>query len=129
MSIFEMRVKPRFCETDALGHINNTIFPIWCEAAREPIFKIFNPEQKLETWNLIVANLNVAFKAPAYFPDEMLVTTTTTRLGRSSFDLTQRIEQNSVVVADVVTTMVYYDYERSSSLEIPDGIRQKLMSD
>ena len=32
-------VTPRFYETDAFGHINNTVITGWFETAREPIFR------------------------------------------------------------------------------------------
>ena len=40
-------ISPRFLETDALGHINNTVLPMWFEAAREPVFRMFSPELDL----------------------------------------------------------------------------------
>ena len=49
---FSLDLTPRFCETDALGHINNTVIPVWFEAAREPIFEIVNPGQDLTKWNI-----------------------------------------------------------------------------
>jgi acyl-CoA thioester hydrolase len=39
--MFRMTVTPRFYETDALGHINNTVMAGWFEAAREPVFRFF----------------------------------------------------------------------------------------
>lgn len=47
-------LKPRFSELDGLGHINNTTLPIWFEHARTPLFEIFNPDLKLDGWNLIL---------------------------------------------------------------------------
>ena len=39
-------ITPRFSDTDALGHINNTVFAVWFEGARRDVFKIFTPELK-----------------------------------------------------------------------------------
>ena len=33
--MFTERIKPRFLETDALGHINNNTYGVWFEAARD----------------------------------------------------------------------------------------------
>jgi len=46
--VFELKIKPRFCETDALGHINNTSVPMWFEQGREPLFEFFVPTMKPE---------------------------------------------------------------------------------
>ena len=37
-------ITPRFCDTDALGHISNTTLPVWFEGARDPIFRWFTPD-------------------------------------------------------------------------------------
>lgn len=36
--MLEMQIQPRFQETDALGHINNTVPAVWFESARDPCF-------------------------------------------------------------------------------------------
>ncbi len=40
--MLEMQIQPRFQETDALGHINNTVPAVWFESARDPLFRIFS---------------------------------------------------------------------------------------
>lgn len=42
--MFKEIIQPRFNETDALGHINNTVLTAWFEGARDPIFKLFTPD-------------------------------------------------------------------------------------
>ena len=126
MSIFHYKLMPRFCETDALGHINNTTFPIWCEAAKQPIFEIFNPGQAIAKWNLIVANIHVDFKKPCFFPDPVNIQTKLLEIKRSSFIVHQRIEQNMACVAEMTTAIVHYDFEAERSQPIPDHIRLKL---
>ena len=32
--MFHYETEPRFSDTDALGHINNTVYPVWFEQAR-----------------------------------------------------------------------------------------------
>ena len=59
--MFTEKVIPRFSETDALGHINNTVLPVWFEAARVPIFKFFTPDLNPHNWKLIIAKVEVSF--------------------------------------------------------------------
>jgi acyl-CoA thioester hydrolase len=35
--MFSVNITPRFYETDAFGHINNTVIAGWFEAGRAPI--------------------------------------------------------------------------------------------
>ena len=39
--MLEEQFKVRFYETDALGHVNNTVVPMWIETGRLPIFEFF----------------------------------------------------------------------------------------
>ena len=55
--MFSESFSPRFTDTDALGHINNTLVPIWFEGARDPIFKIFTPILDVTNWQLILAKI------------------------------------------------------------------------
>ena len=125
-SEFSLTIQPRFCETDALGHINNTVIPVWFEAGREPIFKIFNPQQDLSKWNLIVAGFTIAFNAPTYFASDVTVKTWVSRIGNSSFELTQSCWQNDKKTAEAQTAMVHYDYATEKSVPLSEEVRQQL---
>lgn len=128
MSVIEysLEISPRFTETDGLGHINNTVIPVWCEAARKPIFEIFNPELDLQHWNLIVAGFTVAFIAPTYYGKDVTVKTYVSRIGNSSFELTQTCWQAGHKTAEVKTTLVHYDYKVEKSCPIAEDIRAVL---
>ena len=52
---------PRFSDTDALGHINNTTIPVWFEGAREPVFKLFTPDLNPKDWHLIIAKIEINY--------------------------------------------------------------------
>ncbi|QSX30041.1 MULTISPECIES: acyl-CoA thioesterase [Shewanella] len=123
---FELSIQPRFNETDGLGHINNTVIPVWFEAAREPVFAIFNPELDLKHWNLIVAGFSVAFSAPTYYGKTVEVVTQISRIGSSSFEVFQRAFQAGVQTAEAKTTLVHYDYGNEKSQPIPADIRSQL---
>lgn len=123
---YSLEISPRFTETDGLGHINNTVIPVWCEAARKPIFEIFNPELDLQHWNLIVAGFTVAFIAPTYYGKDVTVKTYVSRIGNSSFEVTQTCWQAGNKTAEVKTTLVHYDYSSEKSCPISEDIRAVL---
>lgn len=123
---FEMEIKPRFSETDGLGHINNTVIPVWFEAAREPIFEIFNPELDLHQWNLIVAGFNVSFAAPTFYGKSVVIKTWVSRIGNASFEVSQACYQDDKLTAEVTTSMVHYDYAQERSQPIPEDIKELL---
>ena len=65
--MFKEIIQPRFNETDALGHINNTVLTQWFEGARDPIFKLFTPDLDTKAWRLILASISVQFKAELFY--------------------------------------------------------------
>ncbi|MBE8168314.1 MAG: acyl-CoA thioesterase [Shewanella sp.] len=111
-----------------MGHISNTVIPVWFEAARDPIFEIFNPSLKLTEWNLILAGFSVNFDAPTYYGKPVTVITTISRIGSSSFEVYQRCLQESEQTASGKTTMVYFDYANERSQAIPEDIKNKLQT-
>ena len=55
--MFSLTINPRFCDTDAMGHINNTVYPVWFLEGRESVLKIFNPNLATEEVSLVLAKL------------------------------------------------------------------------
>ena len=125
---FTMVLKPRFCETDALGHINNTVIPVWFEAARDPVFEIINPGQDLSKWNMIIAGFTIAFNAPTAYGKDITVRTHVSRVGSSSFEIAQTCWQEGKQTAEGKTTMVHYDYKAEKSQPLSDAVKQQLLS-
>lgn len=125
-TFFQLEIQPRFSETDGLGHINNTVIPVWFEAAREPIFEIFNPSLDLHKWNLILAGFNVSFASPTFYGKSVTVKTWINRVGNSSFEVSQSCWQEGKLTAQATTSMVHFNYQDEKSQPIPSDIRAML---
>lgn len=124
--MFHYELEPRFSDTDALGHISNTAFPIWFEQARTPVFKIFHPSLDIEGWPLILARLEIDLKAQSYWAKPVSIRTYIGKIGNSSCQVIQEAWQDGKEVARGVAVLIHFDYETEKSLPIPDGIREKL---
>ena len=120
------KLMPRFSETDVLGHINNTALPVWFEAARVPIFKIFTPDLDPKQWKLIVAKVEVTFKGELFYGQEVEVKTAIERLGSSSFVMLQQAWQHGESCAEGKTVMVRYDFANKSSQPLSEEEKQQL---
>ncbi|TMP81637.1 thioesterase [Pseudoalteromonas phenolica] len=120
------KLMPRFSETDVLGHINNTALPVWFEAARVPIFKIFTPDLDPKQWKLIVAKVEVTFKGELFYGQEVEVKTAIERLGSSSFVILQQAWQHGECCAEGKTVMVRYDFTDKSSQPLSKEEKQQL---
>ena len=126
--MFTESFMPRFSDTDALGHINNTMVPVWFEGARTPVFQVFTPDLDLTNWPLILAKIDVSFEAQMYYGQEMEVRTYIGRIGGSSFDVYQELWQANKRVASGTAVMVNFDYQSQQSAKIPDDIRVQLQT-
>ncbi|AXI02867.1 acyl-CoA thioesterase [Aquirhabdus parva] len=124
--MFNMTVLPRFYETDAFGHINNTVIAGWFEAAREPVFRIFTPELDIKKLTLILARIEIDFVAQTHYGQEVILKTGIERVGNSSFVVVQEAWQSDVLVAKGKAVQVYFDFDTQKSDRIPDAYRQKL---
>ena len=123
---FEMTFSPRFSETDGMGHIGNTVIPIWFEAARDPIFQIFVPTMKMSDWNLILAGFSITFNAPTYYGKPVTILTSISRIGGSSFEVYQRCMQDGKLTAEGKTTMVHFDYNSEKSVALSPELKERL---
>ncbi|WP_105214921.1 acyl-CoA thioesterase [Pseudoalteromonas sp. T1lg22] len=120
------KVQPRFSETDVLGHINNTVLPVWFEAARTPIFKIFTPDLNPHQWRLIVAKVEVTFLGELFYGQEVEVKTMIERIGSSSFVIKQQAWQHGQCCAEGKTVMVRYNFENKASQALSEEEKSQL---
>ncbi|MBQ4812149.1 acyl-CoA thioesterase [Pseudoalteromonas luteoviolacea] len=120
------KIMPRFSETDVLGHINNTVLPVWFEAARAPIFKIFTPDLNPHNWKLIVAKVEVTFKGELFYGQQVEIKTAIEKIGNSSFVILQQAWQHGECCAEGRTVMVRYDFASKSSKNLSQHERDAL---
>lgn len=124
--MFKKTVTPRFGDVDGLRHINNTRLPIWFELGRDPFFRYFNPDLRLENWNLIMAHIDVDFLVPMRLGADIEIRTFVGKIGTTSFTVYQEAWQNGQLGAKGNAVVVHYDFQRNKPLPIPAAIRQQL---
>ena len=124
--MFTEIIQPRFSDTDALGHINNTVFAVWFEGARQGVFRIFTPELDLQHWPLIIASIKLDYHAQTHYGAEVEIRTYISRIGGSSFDVYQEAWQNGVKTVSGTAVMVQFNYASNAAVAITAGQKQQL---
>ena len=124
--MYKETISPRFFETDALGHINNTVIPVWFEKAREPVFRLFTPDLNVNNWKLIIARISVDFLGEIFYGEDVEIHTGLAKIGNSSMTIRQEVWQRRECRARGDAIMIHYDYGKSQSITIPDSIRTQL---
>jgi acyl-CoA thioester hydrolase len=116
----------RFRDLDAMGHVNNAVFLTYIESARVAFLQHLGAAATLEDMSIIVARIEIDFRAPVGFGDEVDVSVRTSRFGGKSFDLDYDLRVGDTVVAEAKSVLVAYDYGRGEAVELPDEWRRKL---
>ena len=124
--MFTESIFPRFSETDALGHINNTTVPVWLEQARTPIFRMFIPDLDPKHWRLIIAKIEVEFFHELVYGTPVEVRTSIAKIGRTSFHISQEVHQHEQLCARGLSVAVHFNYDSKKAEPIPDDIRSQL---
>lgn len=124
--MFTEIIKPRFLETDALGHINNNTYGVWFEAARDEIFRIFMPTANVKEWNLIMAHSSFDFLKEVFWGKDVVVKTGITKLGNSSIELCHAVYQDGNLCTTGKCVLIHYNFITKTSVKIPDKIRIEL---
>ena len=121
-------IEPRFSDTDALGHISNTAYPMWFEDSRVGLFKVFHPSLDVEKWPLILARIEIDFLAQSFWGSEVVLKTYISKLGNSSCTIIHEAWQKNTLVAKGLAVMVYFDYQSNKPVSIPNDIREQLLA-
>jgi acyl-CoA thioester hydrolase len=119
----------RFRDIDAFGHVNNAVFFSYVEQARiRYLLDVLATGEPFDRLPLILARVELDFRSPILFGDEVTVGTRVDRIGRSSLDMSHRMTAGSDgrLVGDVRTVLVTYDYEASAPMPVPDEWRARI---
>lgn len=124
--MFVHREQVRFRDLDPMGHVNNAVFLTYIESARFAFLHHLGAATTLEEMGLIVARVEIDFRAPVRLGDEVEVSVRASRFGEKSFDLEHQLSVDGKVVAEARTVLVTYDYSKREPVPIPDAWREKL---
>ena len=125
--MFHTTIEPRIGDTDAIGHINNTVAACWFEQARNPLFRIFMPVFDSKQWNLIMVRTTFDFLAQMYFTSPVEIKSWVSHIGTKSFTVTHEAWQLGQCGVRGTAVIVYFDYVNQQSQPIPEAYRARLM--
>jgi len=113
-------ITPRFCETDALGHINNVSYAAWLEQGRMGFFMASKDPFNTP---LILAKLEINYRNETFHGTNVEVHTDLAVLGNSSFTMSQNIFQKGVLVVEAHAVLVQFDFENKHSVPFDEARR------
>ncbi|MEW9674833.1 thioesterase family protein [Lentibacillus sp. L22] len=124
--MYQTIIEPRVSETDGIGHINNTTVPVWFEAGRNEIFKLFTPDDNFDHWRMIILNMNVDYVQQIYFGTPVHIYTWVKMIGNTSLQLYEEMWQHGRLCAKDTVTYVNFNVQTQTSEPITGSIREEL---
>ncbi|HET7807585.1 MAG TPA: thioesterase family protein [Gaiellaceae bacterium] len=124
--MFVHREPVRFRDLDAMGHVNNAVFLTYIESARFAYLQHVGAAATVEDMSIIVARIEIDFRAPVGLGEEVEVSVHASRFGEKSFDLDYVLRVGGTVVAEAKSVLVSYDYGKGEAVGLPDEWREKL---
>jgi acyl-CoA thioester hydrolase len=89
---FRIDVRPRYCETDALGHVSNVVYPVYLEQGRLQYFiAAGDPEPGPFAFAHVAAELTLRYVAACFYDEALEVRSKLVALGRTSATMEQAI--------------------------------------
>jgi len=121
-------IEVRYGDLDPQGHVNNARFLTYMEQARIEYIR------RLGLWNggsfqdigIILADIQVSFRAPILFGMQVLTGVRISRLGSKSLVMDYRLAdaQTGQEFAAGSSVIVTYDYPSEQTIPIPDSWRK-----
>lgn len=120
------KVDVRWGDMDALGHVNNTKYFVFCESAR--IYYFESLELKLDpslAQGPTLAHANLNFRKQVHYPSQLEVGVKISSVKNRSFQMDYAIFQAStdIIVAEGFSVMVWADYKQGKSIEMPEMVK------
>jgi acyl-CoA thioester hydrolase len=118
----------RFRDIDAFGHVNNAVFFSYLELARiRYLLDVLQPGEPIQRLPLILARVELDFRSPIAFGEDVEVETRVREVGHTSFGMEHRMTAGPErrLVGDVQTVLVTYDYATARPIPVPDEWRRR----
>lgn len=123
--MYVTQIEPRVSETDVVGHINNTVPPVWFEAGRNELFRLFMADGTLDNWSMIVKAYSVVFERELRYGSTATVECRVGRVGNTSLTLHERILQDGEICVTGEVTYVHVGPDGRPG-PVPSEIRAEL---
>ncbi len=123
----EMTIPIRWGDMDAMGHVNNTIYFRYLETIRiEWMHRTVGASPDAAGEGPVIVNTFCNFLKQLKYPGDVLAKHYVANPGRTSFEAyvtLERADERGVLYATGGAKTVWVNYERETSVPLPDALR------
>ena len=116
-------------DMDSFGHVNNVVYLRWFESARIAYFERAGILAQMPDLGPIQARQVIDYRLPLKYPDRLLVSTTVTKLGNTSFTMALRIRSHAndrAIAAEGEAVIVMVDYRSGRKVPLSAELRESI---
>ena len=117
--------KLRNADTDQFHHVNNAAIASFLESGRMELFASPALGDRMQGLNVVVGRLTIEFRAEIFYPGELRIGSTVTRIGRTSFEVLQAVFRDERCVASATAACVLM--QAGKPYPVPDDARRHLL--
>ncbi len=121
-------LRPRFRDTDAMGHVNNAVYVTYLEVARQEYWRAFVQSDNYRVVPFILAHVTIDFRSEALMHETLELCIRCAFIGGKSFgfDYVIREQKTQRLVVEAKSVQVFYDYTSKQSMPCPSELRERL---
>lgn len=132
MTEFSIILPVRWGDMDSFGHVSNVVYLRYIEDCRAHWMEQLASRWQAGETGPVVANININYRRPLYWPGEIEVTLKPGEPGRSSIRIEHLIRSRSesdqtgqaTLYADASCTLVWINKATGKSVPLPDSLRE-----
>lgn len=119
----KIKIKIRFSDLDAMGHVNNATYLSYLEEARIAYYNdVMRKKPGSLEFNAVVARIEIDYVSQIRLGDDVEIYSRTSKIGNKSSDLEHLIvilkTDEKIVAAKAVTKLVSFDYKKNQSIPV-----------
>lgn len=114
----------RFCDTDALGHVNNVAITAYYETGRSGIMHAIGTLGGKDV-SSVIARIEVDYLAEMHWPGKIVIGSRIVAMGRSSVTLEQALFQNGRCTGRSRSVIVTIDNHARAPMPLSDEMRSR----
>ena len=121
-------LRPRFRDTDAMGHINNAVYVTYLEVARQEYWRAFKHDEDYRVVPFILAHVDIDFLSEGLMRETLELCIRCSYVGTKSFGFDYAIREATAQrpVVKARSVQVFYDYATKRSMPCPPEMRERL---
>ena len=127
--MFSCPIQVRMSDLDPFNHVNNGAQCHYFDMGRSRFFEhAFQTEIDWLSFKYVLVHVELDFKAPIRFHDDLVCESEVTEVGNSSFKMIQRLVDHRTGEVKTIChcAVVYFDRVTNKSERIPDSDRKML---